>query len=146
MKLYQALKLKKKIASDISKLWTKLRENNSVIKGEERNYDPKEIMDEILKKTEYLIRLKINIQKANEPILDKIYRIAELKSQVDYLRTVSTKKGIETYRDYGNTVSQEYETIYDRKQIDELTLTLETSISKIQDELEQYNFNTDIED
>ena len=132
--------------SDLSNLWKKLIENNSVIKGTERNYDPLIIMEEIDKKIDELVMLKVNVQKANTPIIERIYKIAELKSKASSLKHLSTKNGIESpsYRFGSEQALIEYESIFKQKEVDDMISIIESIISKIQDELEQYNFNTDI--
>ena len=44
MKIYQALKYKKKLQSEIGVLWNRLNENNSINIENTRNYEPREIV------------------------------------------------------------------------------------------------------
>ena len=146
MKLYQALKAKKKMAAELSQLWQKLHGSNSILKGSERNYDPRTTWDEINKKSDELIVLKVSIQTANKPILERIYRIAELKSKASSLKSLNTRNGLESSRSHYGTdvVPCEYESIIKQTEVDILISGIEAEITKLQDEIEQYNFTTEL--
>lgn len=146
MKLYQALKAKKKIAADLSQLWKRFHESNSTVKGAEKNYDPKTLWDGIQNKSDELIALKVAIQSANKPILEKIYKIAELKSRASGLKSLDTRNGIDaSHRSYSELATTiEYEAIFKKTEVDKIISDTEAEIAKLQDEIEQYNFNTEL--
>ena len=138
MKLYQALKKKKQIIGEISKLKHQITENNTVIKGNSRDYDVKPLFAKLEEKLTELVNLKSAIQKANTSVYDKIFRLSELKSFVDFLKGVPAKSGVhmERYQE----VAKEYVCEFDKKSIDTLIGDYEKEISNIQEELEQFNY------
>ena len=82
MKLYKALKLRKKLAGEISNLQGAIRSRNSYVMGSTNSlkYNVLELESELTTKVEKLISLKMAINKANLGIVETIYRLAEFKS------------------------------------------------------------------
>lgn len=142
MKIYQAIKYKKKLQSEIGELWSRFLLNNAVIKGNSRNYEPDAVLKEIEAKQDELIKLKVALQKANKPIYETIFKLAELKSYVNYVKGVQTHSGIVNER--YNEVTVEYESKLSRAQIDEIVKKTQEEIGKLQEELDQFNFKTEV--
>lgn len=142
MKLYQALKKKNLLVGEISELVYKVKNNNSIVKGNTRDYNVQELYEELIDKKQELTILKAAIQLANAPICQKIYHLSELKSTVDTLRKTSCNNGIVASR-YGD-VSTEYEAQWSQKAVDESIKTIRAEIGKLQDELEEFNYKTEI--
>lgn len=142
MKLFQALKEKKKIASEIAMLKHRVSENNSFVKGNEQDYSAKDTLELIFKKESELVNLKVKIQVANQPIMDKIFRLAELKGRAQFLKSVPTNKGVVKNRYSDEAV--EYTVEVQKTELDELINQATAEIYAIQDELDIYNHTTDI--
>ena len=82
MKVKQALKYKKKLASKMNQEFGKVQMYNSVEEGSTRVYDVKESMENWLRMSEELVELKTKLHLANGPVYGKIFRMSELKSQL----------------------------------------------------------------
>jgi len=141
MKLFQALKEKQKLSGEISKLKQRVLNNNSILKGNERDYSVKETMIELLAKENMLIQMKFDIQNANKPIYKDIFRLSELKGRLQFLKSINTTNGIKT--NYSDE-SIEYEAELSRTEVDTLIDEIVAQIYKIQDELDMFNHTTNI--
>ena len=140
----QALKEKKKLASNIQKNWTKIMEYNSLPKGANRPYDVILLKNETLDLTNELIALKSMIHEASAPVRSKIFRLSELKSIMQKLLAISTKDGlVKSSRGSDNTLS-EMEAILKVKDIDDLLLSYQAEIDQIQNELDNFNYTTNL--
>ena len=145
MKIYQAIKYKKMLQSEISDLWKKIGANNSIIKGNKRDYSSKDLIDKVKEKSNELTKLKVALQKVNKPIYDKIFSLAELKSFISYLKTINSYEGILQEKSFGQPASiVEYESEINTKEIDDIIEATQKDISKLQDDLDQYNYKTNI--
>jgi predicted nucleic acid-binding Zn-ribbon protein len=99
-------------------------------------------LDKITNLSNELVELKAQIHKANQPVYDKIFALAELKGLVKELKKVPTDEGKQVER-YGSVASvKEVElTIVDiQNKVDILT----TKIEELQNELDIHNSNTQI--
>jgi hypothetical protein len=93
-----------------------------------------------------LIVLKTQIHKANVPVYDKIFELSELKNQVKYLKTLNCTSGKVSTSRWGS----ETEPVVKHAEInvverDKMVKSLESRIESLQDELDQWNHNTQID-
>ena len=119
-----------------------LKKYNSIEEGNPRRYSMKETLDKIEQLAGELVVLKAQIHKANQPVYDKIFALAELKGQVKELKKVPTDEGKQAER-YASVASvKEVElTIVDiQNKVDDLTIKIEA----LQDELDVHNATTQI--
>ena len=93
MKVKQALKYKKKLASKMNQEFGKVQMYNSVEEGSARVYDVKESMQNWLRMSEELVELKTKLHLANGPVYGKIFRMSELKSQLSNLKSLDCVEG-----------------------------------------------------
>jgi hypothetical protein len=142
MKLYQALKKKKELVGEITKLKQQIQSENSIMVGNERNYNPEDLMDKLMIKTEELVTLKENIQKANLPILKDIYRLSELKAMMGFYSGIPTSHG--KIKSYGDSEPTEYESFYKKADVDKVINKCQAEISELQEKLETFNYTTDL--
>ncbi len=142
MTIAQALKEKNKIGAKLLKHWGKLQNENSIIEGSTRSYDPIILLKEIDEMTQNLIDLKTKIHAASVEVRSKIFRMSELKSYITHLKTVSTKDGYVKDR-YDNSVIN-MEAVFKAIEIDALLEKIEAEIEKIQEELDVFNHQTSI--
>ena len=142
MKIFQALKEKKKLGGEIVVLKQRIQNNNSYIKGNEQDYSVKSTMEELFKKEEELIQLKVKIQRANAPVNEKIFRLAELKGRAQYLKGISTNKGTVKQRFSEDVL--EYVVELSKVEIDKMVDQTTSDIYRLQDELDMFNHTTDI--
>jgi hypothetical protein len=139
MNIKQALKKKNKLVGDIKKEFQKIAAHNRIMEGNTRPYSITESLEKWISLTNQLVELKTSIQIANQPVLNKIFLLAELKSQVKSLSMLDCSSGIERSH-YSEPYKWESEIDTGKK--DALIAELENKIESIQEELDQFNHNT----
>lgn len=138
MYIKQALKLKNKLVRQIEQEFQRMNENNIHSDLEAPVYDSKESLTKYLALINDLIDLKTKIHRANAPVYDKIFKMAELKSAIQSLKRLncSTQKrkifGSDT--EYTNFVAEV--NILER---DQLVTKMETEIELLQEALDVHN-------
>ena len=146
MKIKQALKYKKKLASKMNQEFSKVQMYNSVEEGSNRVYDVKESMQNWLRMSEELVELKTKIHLANAPVYGKIFRMSELKSQLSNLKQLDCVEG--KYSDRYGRMSGDTPIIKTAEigllERDKMISDLEEEIEKIQEELDEHNALTSI--
>jgi sugar-specific transcriptional regulator TrmB len=140
MNLRKALKEKNKVAGNLNHLFHRMRENNITEDGQSRPYNSKEVLSEINQEIDQLVELKVKLQLANTPILNDIYRVAELKvliRQLRYMECNDSRKissGIITY--HIATIKAD--------ERDQLIKSLEEEIEAIHERIDAFNFRTSL--
>lgn len=145
MKLYKALKLKKKMAGEIAKLKQQISSKNSYNVGSlnAEKYNIKELETQLTDEIDDLINLKCEINRVNAPIQNLIYRLAELKGLVVLWESVSVIEG-EQEPIFGREVKIEYKVQIDERERDQIVKALQERIDNIQEEIDIYNHTTEI--
>jgi len=143
MKVKQALKHKKKLATKMNQEFVRVNMYNSVEEGATRVYDVKEAMQNWLKMIDELVELKTKIHLANVPVYGKIFRMSELKSQLSNLKQLDCVDGKHFDRyGRGEAVIKTAEiSVLER---DEMVLKIEEEIERLQEELDEHNATTSI--
>lgn len=142
MNVKQALKAKNKLVTDLKANFEILKKYNSIEEGNPRRYSMEETLDKITTLSNELVELKAQIHRANAPVYDKIFALAELKGLVKELKKIPTDEGKQESR-YGSVISvKEVElTIVDvQNKVDILTVKIE----ELQNELDIHNATTNI--
>ena len=143
MKVKQALKYKKKLASKMNQEFSKVQMYNSVEEGSIRVYDVVESMKNWLTMSEELVELKTKLHLANAPVYGKIFRMSELKSQLSNLKQLDCVDGkyFDRYSRGEAVVKTAKISVLEK---DQLVLTIEEEIEKLQEELDEHNATTSI--
>lgn len=141
MNLRKAIQRKKRIAGVLAESYTKLRRANITPEGRPPLISSREILERIKEKSEEIIQLKVQIQKANLPILEDIYRLAELKSLVNEMRNINSLHD----RRYDNSQAIVYTICIDEIEQEAIIADLEKQIEVIQDRIESFNFRVQID-
>jgi|GEM_PF-4464838 hypothetical protein len=141
MNLRKAIQRKKRIAGVLAESYTKLRRANITPEGRPPLISSREILERIKEKSEEIIQLKVQIQKANLPILEDIYRLAELKSLVNEMRNINSLHD----RRYDNSQAIVYTICIDEIEQEAIIADLEKQIEVIQDRIESFNFRVHID-
>jgi hypothetical protein len=144
MKLYKALKLRKNLVGEITKLKQLIKEKNSYLEGSKNGekFDVTEAYDVLLEKIQELTSLKFVINEANREIQAKIYLLSEYKALIAFWNEVSVVEGSQMIG-YSDKV-QNYVVHIDEAKRNELIKSFQKRVDAIQDELDEYNFNTEI--
>jgi predicted RNase H-like nuclease (RuvC/YqgF family) len=133
MKLYEVIKLETNLKRKLNDLYQRFQENNSVLLDVERDYDPKNILDEINKKQREIINLRFKIERCN---LD----IAELKAKNEIFN-----QAIEVLKNIRCNIKNEYNSTYGRVDIDNMIEEYQNKIDKNIATIDYFYFTTDIE-
>ena len=143
MNIKQGLKAKNKLTAELKELTKLLHDNNSVEESTTRRFDVLELVTQIQETSRELVNLKAKIHRANAPMFEKIFALAELKGQIKDLRKMSTEEG---------RVSSRYSSVVEVKtvvltslDVRSMVKKLESEIETIQDELDLFNATTSIE-
>jgi hypothetical protein len=133
----QALKLKNKKINSINKLAEIIQSWNSVERDTERPYNVCETLEKYVAEQDELVKLKTAIHKASDPVRNLIFRQSELKTRINFLRSIDTTNG--TKRGLYN--SSEYVSVAEIKinEINEMIDALELEIENIQMQLDDFN-------
>jgi hypothetical protein len=142
MNVKQALKAKNKLVTDLKAQYEILKRYNSIEEGNPRRYSMQNTLDKIHQLSNELVELKAQIHKANQPVYEKIFALAELKGMIKELRKVPTEEGKSSDR-YSSVISVKVVEL-DVVTIDGIVKTLEEAIEKLQDELDVHNATTQI--
>jgi len=144
MKLYKALKLKKKLVGEIAKFKEQIEKNNSYLVGSinSEKYDTHSNYELLQLKINELINLKLAINTANQKIQLKIYELSELKALISFWNDVSCIEG-SVSSDYSTSI-KEYKVHYDDTKRNHLIEQYQDKVDKIQEEIDTYNYTTDI--
>lgn len=142
MNVKQALKVKNKLVTEMKAAYGILQKYNSIEEGNPRRYSMMNTLEKIKTLQAELVDLKTKIHKANQPVYDKIFALAELKGMIKELKKVSTEEGKVNER-YGSVVSVK-EVELNVTDIDAAVAVLESQIEGLQTELDVHNATTQI--
>ena len=142
MNVKQALKVKNKLVTEMKAAYGILQKYNSIEEGNPRRYSMMNTLEKIKTLQAELVDLKTKIHKANQPVYDKIFALAELKGMIKELKKVSTEEGKVNER-YGSVVSVK-EVELNVTDIDAAVAVLESQIEGLQNELDIHNATTQI--
>lgn len=145
MNIKNALKQKNKLVQELNQLIQRMVINNTVIEGNQRPYSAKETLAQVYKKVEEINVLKTQIHRANTPVYDKIFLMAELKSLVKHLKMMDCAEGVDT--DYYSRRSESAVIKHSEISVverDNEIKFLESRIEQLQDELDEHNIITQV--
>ena len=143
MNIKQALKQKNKLIKEITEKAKLMQEYNSIELGNERPYSVNSLYYEVIDASLELSKLKAKIHRANGPVLEDIFLMAEMKSTIQALKKVDCTSGKSNRDRYSSTeiiLMVEMSIIEKNNKIKEL----EEKIEEIQDRLDIFNTNTEI--
>ena len=145
MKIAKALKKKNKLVRELGVFLTKAQQNNSIIEGKERSYDPQLMINSANDKLNELVELKTEISLANQSVQNKIYKLSELKSFVGAIKGISTDEGpIESSWVRRDDKVVNYTVKINTLKKDQMIQDIENEIEQIQEELDVHNHTVDI--
>ena len=142
MNVKQALKVKNKLVTDLKTQYQILQKYNSIEEGNPRRYSMTNALAKIKTLQAELVGLKTQIHRANAPVYDKSFALAELKGMIKELKKIPTDEGKQTER-YGSVQSIK-EVELNVTDIDNSISILETQIEELQNELDVHNATTNI--
>jgi len=146
MKLSQALKLKNRLAGELSRLQNILFRENSRRSDNPSKVNQADIWIQIQKISDELGELKAKIAAANIGIYSAIERMAELKSRITYIATLPKRDtpDIQLIGRDQEKVEYTWTPFINQQMADELTSQYQKQCDKLQDKIDTYNATTDI--
>ena len=142
MNLAKALKQKNRLAQKINNLKEEIQRENSTRQDDPKKIKVEDLMEELNTVIDKLIKLKIVIFVAASSQRENILRLGELKSRIIFLKSIDTREGkIDGYGE--NEV--EYTVVFDKVWIKKEVEKNEKEIDDIQEELDKFNYITEIE-
>ncbi len=142
--LARALKIKNRQVRKVTELQRRIQEANSYVSGSEPEFDAKALYVELQTQVDLVASIKAAINEANTSIQADIYRMAELKGLVQFLRALSTQRG-KVVLGYMSGDPVDYEAQITAQETSDEIERLEAEIDRIQDRLDQFNATTQIE-
>ena len=144
MKLYKALKLRKSLVGEITKLKQQIKDKNSYLEGSKNGekFNVEEAYKILLSKIEELSGLKFVINEANREIQAKIYLLGEYKALISFWNEVNVTEGSQVIG-YSDKV-QNYVVQFDEAKRNQIVEDFQKKVDAIQEELDGYNFVTEI--
>ena len=142
MKVYKALKVKKNLISAISQLTDLIQSNNSIQTENEFEFDINELFEKRQEKVAELINLKKQFSITARPIQEKIFKLSELKQELQMLKGISTEQGV-TSRRYSDTMVTKKVQIT-KVELVKMIESLVGKIDNIQSEIDEFNYSTEL--
>jgi len=142
MTIKDGLKEKNKLAKKITDLMVRTEKYNSVDNGAVRSYNPEASLNQAIDVMEQLISLKTSIHAANIKVYDKIFRMAEYKSFVKWLKNMNCTEGTVVLSRYGDVSNRQLTTVITEVQRDQMIEHYESAIDALQSELDTHNVVT----
>lgn len=145
MKLYKALKLRKKLIGEVAKLKQLIQTKNSYTVGavDPEKFNVDKIYMELLGKIDELVGLKFVINEANREIQSKIYTLSEYKALLAFWNGVNVTEGQQMVG-YSEAKTIEYKAQVDEVKRNEMVADFQKRIDALQEEIDTYNYTTDI--
>jgi hypothetical protein len=143
MNIKQALKQKNKLIKEITEKTKLMQEYNSIELGNKRPYSVNSLYYEVIDASLELSKLKAKIHRANGPVLEDIFLMAEMKSTIQSLKKMDCTSGKSNRNMYSSTeivLMVEMNIVERNNKIKQL----ENRIEEIQDKLDVFNANTEI--
>ena len=135
MNVKQALKVKNKLVTEMKAAYGILQKYNSIEEGNPRRYSMSATLDRIHALSNELVELKAQIHKANQPVYDKIFALAELKGMIKELKKVPTEEG---------KINERYGSVVSVKEVELNIVEIEAIVSKLQDKVEELQNELDV--
>jgi hypothetical protein len=158
MNISQALKLKNRLAGEITRLKDRMISCNSRKEGENKTYDAMSVLTEVLRRIDDIATVKGSISLANAGIQGEgfsgtdnpgpkdIFLMAEFRGLISSLRQMSCKEGtyLESVGYSSESSTIQYKCDISQSKADSAIKDLERQINDIQDSLDRFNATTEI--
>lgn len=142
MKLSKALKLRKNLIGEITKLKHEIKNKNSYLEGSKNGekFNVEDNYEILLSKIDELTGLKFVINEANREIQPQIYVLSEYKALIAFWNEVSVLEGNQI-TGYSDKI-QNYHVQIDEMYRNLIVSNFQKRVDAIQEELDVFNFTT----
>jgi hypothetical protein len=142
--LAKALKIKNRLTGRMAKVQADIQVYNSVPEGQADQVNVPALMQTRAELVGELVGLKTAINEANREAQRDIYLLAEKKATAQFLADVNTRHGPQPPV-YPSTVEITYVAALKKADVDALVARLENETDQLQDKLDQFNHDHQIE-
>jgi hypothetical protein len=143
VRIRKALQIKNRITGEIANLNKLIQGNNSHQDGAGR-FDVAKLLVDRAQAVEKLVAIKTAISNANVAIYEKIARMAELKAEIAFYRSLNTAEGLQN-SGYGDRAVQiKIVATVNAAQVEDIVKACTLAIEKLQDEVDYFNSATEI--
>ena len=146
MKIVKAMKKIARLKGEIKEIKNRITCSLNTIVGNEFEEDLETLSHQQDEKIEEIVKLKIGVMTANIKynMFAKIVMLGELKSQMDFIKELEPKTGVQENR--YNESKTEYKTQMTKADKNVLIDRCQKLINELTDALDDFNAKTDIED
>lgn len=144
LKLHTALKLKNRLAGEVSRLQSVLQRENSRRNDNTSKVNRAEIQAELITTRNKLLRLKAAIAAANVPIYHTLASLEEAKAELSFYSSLPIREGVEIIPTHTGKLEYTWDAFVNREGLDNLTKSLQLRINDLQDEADSFNSSTSI--
>jgi gas vesicle protein len=147
MNISKALKVKSRLAGEIVRLQNIIKRENSRRSDNISTVIVAREFVKLIETREKLISLKSAIALATAPLSEKLIRLAETKSEMNFYQSLPTREGTEVdiYGSSREKLTYEWTAYNNRQRVDEITEELQDEINTLQDEVDDFNARTQVE-
>ena len=147
MNIVSALKARKRLVSQLQRARTDVHNGNRVIVGNPKDVVVSEAMEREQAIYNKMVELRTAIAVANAPIWGHLMRMAEIKERIGFLRGIPTNAGKAVGRRSfmsDESPDVEWEVNLTKKDIDEGISLMELELANLQDAVDRFNSNAEI--
>lgn len=146
MNISKALKVKNRLAGEVTRLQEIFKRENSRRNDNPSQIDVAKIYVELEMTRQKLISLKGAINEASSPISEKLAKLAEYKQFINFINSVPNREGEEMTLIGSNRekLSYQWTAWMNREKLDKVASGLQTEINTLQDEIDLFNAQTSV--
>lgn len=147
MNIAKALKVKNRLAGEVSRLFDILRSENSRRSDNTSAIDREDIQTQLQNAQRNLIAIKAAINKASAPFSTELVTLTELKSAVSNWKQFHPREGTEFISmGQGNPPREMLWTcFYNQAELYDTIATIEAEINTLQDKIDDFNARTQVD-
>ena len=142
MKVYQALKTKKKLISSIVQITDLINSNNSIQMENEFEFVLTDLLEKRKIKVAELVKLKLKLAKTALEIQPNIFELSELKLELQMLRNIDTKQGVGTSGYSDNIITKKVQ--LSKVEIIKMTEHVIEKIDNTQSKIDEFNYSQEL--
>ncbi len=142
MKVYQALKTKKKLISSIVQITELINNNNSIQTENEFEFVLTDLLEKRRNKVAELVKLKLKLAKTALEIQPNIFELSELKLELQMLRNIDTKQGVGADRYRDNVITKKVQ--LSKVEIIKMTEHVIKNIDNTQSKIDEFNYSQEL--
>lgn len=147
MKIHKALKVKNRLAGELARLQEIFKRENSRRCDNPSTVDREKVFQDIQTTASNLSGIKASIARANTGICGKLQELSQAKADINFLNSLPCREGEEiTFvgRDQ-EKLTYKWTAHLNREAIDKLVSAQQGVINNLQDEIDTYNAETEVD-